>query len=376
MSLYRRENSDSYWGYLRIGGKTFRKCLHSSNKSESEKLLYEWKNELLTDPTSPVSEYENTFRSFSQKLIDKQKSYPLPPSEIPQWIDTKRLLNRENGLHEFFGDTDIRSIKRSDVEEFIQQLPINKRRLSTSTIKKHLNILKQVLQMSDIHIDLPRVIRGKKSERRGYFNLDEYKTIRDKSRELVGFEYTERNGTVYKIDEDLHDFIIFMVGSMLRPTVSEVYSLQHKHIQEKVIERNGNSTIYLEFPLTRKTKKMLVQTLETSYFSYKNLCERREKINPEDYVFLPQYKNRRYCMTQMSRMFDVLITHLDMKYGKLGEKRTTYSLRHTSLIFNLSQPNVDHFDICKRSDTSMKMIEDWYYPESQTDETLHNYLRV
>jgi len=53
-------------------------------------------------------------------------------------------------------------------------------------------------------------------------------------------------------------------------------------------------------------------------------------------------------MTQMSRMFDVLLNHLDMKYGKLGEKRTTYSLRHTSLIFNLSQPNVDQFDILVR----------------------------
>ena len=62
--------------------------------------------------------------------------------------------------------------------------------------------------------------------------------------------------------------------------------------------------------------------------------------------------------------------------GKLGEDRTLYSLRHSSLIYNLSQPNVDLLDIARRADTSMKMIQDYYYPQSQLDEKLKDFLRV
>ena len=62
--------------------------------------------------------------------------------------------------------------------------------------------------------------------------------------------------------------------------------------------------------------------------------------------------------------------------SKLGEVRSLYSLRHSSLIFNLSQPNVDLLDIARRADTSMKMIQDFYYPQSQLDEKLVDFLRV
>ena len=80
-------------------------------------------------------------------------------------------------------------------------------------------------------------------------------------------------------------------------------------------------------------------------------------------------------MSIVSREFNELLKQTNMKYSQKGEKRTLYSLRHNSIIFNISQPGVDLFDICRRSDTSMKMIDEWYYPESQLDTKLPNFLR-
>ena len=81
-------------------------------------------------------------------------------------------------------------------------------------------------------------------------------------------------------------------------------------------------------------------------------------------------------MRHISNMFSQVLRELKMTKGKLGEERTCYSLRHSSLIFNLSQPNVDLLDISRRADTSMKMIQDFYYPISQLDEKLGDFLRV
>jgi integrase len=234
-----------------------------------------------------------------------------------------------------------------------------------------MNVLRQVIGMSDLSIEIPRV-RGKKSSPRGYFDLEEYRTIRDKSKEMDGFRYKDYNGTWYTIDLDLHDFIIFMVGSSLRPTVGEVFSLQHKDIKTKSLK----DTSYLEFPLVRKNRSMLVQTLSTSYFSYRDICKRRKNYTPEDYIFLPLLKNRRTSMKRMGRNFKVLLKELEMELGNFGEKRTPYSLRHTSLLFNLSQPNPDLLDICRRSDTSMKMIDDFYYPIVSQNEKLEQFLRI
>ena len=163
-----------------------------------------------------------------------------------------------------------------------------------------------------------------------------------------------------------------MVGSSLRPTISEIYSVQHKHI---TVKETKKKTKYLEFPLNRKNQTMMIQTLPTSYYSYRDLCERRKTFEPEDYVFYPKYLNRKHCMSIVSREFKELLEQIGMRFSQVGEKRTLYSLRHTSIIFNISQPGVDLMDICRRSDTSLKMIHEFYYPESQLDMNLPKFLR-
>ena len=375
VSIYKRQGSDQYYGYLRINKLKFRKCLESTDRKESEKLVIEWKQELMLDPQSPVSEFDNTFIHYSNKLIEREMTYPLTPSQLEPYKETERLLKRTNGCNDFFGIRDIRSIKKSDVDEFIHQLSLTKNKLGLSTVRKHLNVLRKTLNLSDTHVEFPRLNGStKKPQRRGYFTKEEYRKLRDQSLKLVGFKWTERNGTIYEIDHDLHDFIVFMTSSMLRPTVGEIYSLQHKHIHRKTTDKG---TPYLEFTLNRKNKQMTVQTLSTGSYCYEKLVDRRnqKRIDPNEYLFLPKYQNRRHCMSVMSRMFNELLNEIGLKYGSNNEVRTLYSLRHTSIIFNLQHSDLDMFEVSKRSDTSIKMIEDFYYPESQMDEKLSKFLR-
>ena len=376
MSLYTRPRSPFYWGCLRIDKKYYKKSLKTTNRDDAEKLLFAWKSELMTSPDSPIGETGNAFSAHAKKLIRREKNLPPRPSGIEQWTDTQRLLRRTNGLLDYFGNKDVSHINEVDIEKFIEQLPLNNKPLSTTYLNKHLNLLKRILSSAGKNdIQYPKV-RGKKSNPRGYFNLEEYRKLRDGAKDMTGVKFTTQNGTEYEITSELHSFIIFMTGSMLRPTVSEIYSLKFEDIKVKEIKNGKDKVKYLEFAINRKNRPALVQTLPTSFYAYEDILERRPKHKQSDYLFAPQYDNRRTAMRYMSNMFKQLLIELKMQKGKLGEDRTLYSLRHSSLIYNLSQPNVDLLDISRRADTSMKMIQDYYYPQSQLDEKLKDFLRV
>ena len=372
MQIYLRSDSPRYYGCLRIDGKYFRKCLHTENKSEAERKLFEWKGEMLSSVDSPLGETGNSFSAHASRLIQKEKRLPPRPSGIEQWTDTNRLLRRTNGLLDYFGNRDVNTITVNDIDRFFEQLPLNNKPLTTSYINKHKNLLKKILDSANrTDIVYPK-FRGKKSEPRGYFNYEEYKTLLSEIKKLNGVSYTAHNGSEYLITEEMLHFVIFMVGSMLRPTVSEVYSLRYEDIEVKKLKDKE----YLEFAINRKNRKMIVQTLPTSFYAFRDMKKLRPDHKESDYIFAPQYEDRRTAMRYMSNMFAQILRELKMKTGRLGEERTLYSLRHTSLIFNLSQPNVDLLDIARRADTSMKMIQDYYYPQSQLDEKLSDFLRV
>ena len=372
MQIYLRSDSPRYYGCLRIDGKYFRKCLHTENKSEAERKLFEWKGEMLSSVDSPLGETGNSFSAHASRLIQKEKRLPPRPSGIEQWTDTNRLLRRTNGLLDYFGNRDVNTITVNDIDRFFEQLPLNNKPLTTSYINKHKNLLKRILDSANrTDIVYPK-FRGKKSEPRGYFNYEEYKTLLSEIKKLNGVSYTAHNGSEYLITEEMLHFVIFMVGSMLRPTVSEVYSLRYEDIEVKKLKDKE----YLEFAINRKNRKMIVQTLPTSFYAFRDMKKLRPDHKESDYIFAPQYEDRRTAMRYMSNMFAQILRESKMKKGRLGEERTLYSLRHTSLIFNLSQPNVDLLDIARRADTSMKMIQDYYYPQSQLDEKLSDFLRV
>ena len=372
MQIYLRSDSPRYYGCLRIDGKYFRKCLQTENKSEAERKLFEWKGEMLSSVDSPLGETGNSFSAHASRLIQKEKRLPPRPSGIEQWTDTNRLLRRTNGLLDYFGNRDVNTITVNDIDRFFEQLPLNNKPLTTSYINKHKNLLKKILDSANrTDIVYPK-FRGKKSEPRGYFNYEEYKTLLSEIKKLNGVSYTAHNGSEYLITEEMLHFVIFMVGSMLRPTVSEVYSLRYEDIEVKKLKDKE----YLEFAINRKNRKMIVQTLPTSFYAFRDMKKMRPDHKESDYLFAPQYEDRRTAMRYMSNMFAQILRESKMKKGRLGEERTLYSLRHTSLIFNLSQPNVDLLDIARRADTSMKMIQDYYYPQSQLDEKLGDFLRI
>ena len=78
----------------------------------------------------------------------------------------------------------------------------------------------------------------------------------------------------------------------------------------------------------------------------------------------------------MTRMFRYLLEKCELKFDEDGRALTPYSLRHSSITFNLMNPKTTPMQIARRADTSLKMIDQFYYPQSQLKTDIKDFLRI
>ena len=60
MSLYTRDKSPFFWGYLNIEGEIHKKSLKTTDRKEAERLLFQWKNELFAGEAFETNDNEIT----------------------------------------------------------------------------------------------------------------------------------------------------------------------------------------------------------------------------------------------------------------------------------------------------------------------------
>ena len=95
----------------------------------------------------------------------------------------------------------------------------------------------------------------------------------------------------------------------------------------------------------------------------------------DDYVFMPNHDNRKYAYRQIARRFDVVLKEADLKNDEMGDVRTLYSLRHTSLMYRMKYGGeIDALKLARNARTSVEMLERFYLSRlesSQFTEVLH-----
>ena len=117
MSIYRRENSQYWWGYLRVNGKQYKKSLETTSKQDAEKLVFQWKNELLDEQQLTST---RSFTFWADKFIELQKDKPIPASGQSAYDYARKSLYRTNGLVQFFGNKSVDEITRLDIFDNIE----------------------------------------------------------------------------------------------------------------------------------------------------------------------------------------------------------------------------------------------------------------
>jgi hypothetical protein len=238
-----------------------------------------------------------------------------------------------------------------------------------------LGLLKRILQIAlddGAIYKLPTFPKLKtKSIPRGSFSLPEYWALVKASKKLVdtkddGHEnlLTHRStsaGAFKKRDTvpfEMRWLIRFMVNSFIRPV--DIKLIQHKHIE--VI--TGPSTyLRLNLPETKRHTGQVVtmRAANSVYQSLKQHQESRGYGKPNDYLFLPEAKDREGAIQLLTTHFRKILEKANLRTGQYGQQRTLYSLRHTAITFRLLYGNgIDLLTLARNARTSVEMIERFY----------------
>ena len=370
VQLYRR--GGRFWQCsASVAGRQYRATTKREELSQAEDAAEDWYLELrgkfkrgeLGDLIRVKS--EKTFAQAAEKFI---REYPIMTDgqRNKQYVDGIERRLRKHILP-FMGPKPLSEVTSGFVQEyFIHRIEtakaekaakangndkLEKRDLAPparNTLHQERVAIRQVLKSAVRHGDLSRMPdmsqpyrTNSKISHRAWFSPDEYKQLYKATRERVENPRKKKYREDY---EDLHDYVLFMVNTGLRPDESRRIEFRDVKI---VDDRDSGETI-LEIDVRGKRGVGFCKSMPGAVHPFQRVMKRRNP-KPNDLVF-PQTHHV---------LFNTILDELNLKTDREGQRRTFYSLRHTYICLRLME-GADVYQIAKNCRTSVKMIEEFY----------------
>lgn len=200
--------------------------------------------------------------------------------------------------------------------------------------------------------------RQSKIERRPWFTPNEYKQL---------YEATRRNAAHPKNKrfkwhaEQLHDFVLFMANTGLRP--DEVKWLEFRDVE--IVDDEYSGERILEIEVRGKRGVGYCKSMPGAVRPFERL---RDRARPKDgaanesvddaFMAKPQPTDRLFP-NEFKKMFNGILADNNLKFDRNGKARTAYSLRHSYICFRLLE-GADIYQVAKNCRTSVEMIEKHY----------------
>jgi len=119
----------------------------------------------------------------------------------------------------------------------------------------------------------------------------------------------------------------------------------------------------MNLPETKRHSQPIV-SLRPAVRVYECLLERRREQGSggaEDYIFMPQLKNREHALAVLNFLFHWALEVTALEKGPLGQSRTLYCLRHTAITLRLLYgQGIDMLTLARNARTSVNMVERFY----------------
>ncbi len=328
----------------------------------------------LQDFSEPIPSLQNTsFVYFANKALSierrKEKNKEITSQTLAMFVSRLRCQ-----LTPFFRFDKIHAIDQKRIIDFVVHL--QQADIKAITIKQYLGLLKRILNIAleDAAIyRLPVFPRLKiKNAPRGSFSCHEYKTLLRSSKIIrdeessVPINHRVTAGGLYvkkeTVSREMTWLIRFMVNSFIRPV--DIKLIKHKHVE--VIKRQNTTYLRLNLPETKNHRGQVV-TLSAAkgiYEAIKKYQQKRGLASPEDYLFMPDARDRNSIIQLISKEFRKILTYAGLYYGQYGQSRSLYCLRHTAITFRLRYGNgIDLITLARNARTSVEMIEKFYSSE-------------
>jgi integrase len=257
----------------------------------------------------------------------------------------------------FFGDRAVGEITAGLVQDYRVHRATSRKNPKTgepmrparSTLHSEIVTLRQILKTAnrkgwiEAVPDMSAAYKASgKVSHRAWFSPDEYKLLYEATRERAK---NPKNPRWKKECEQLHDYVLFMVNTGMRP--DEASNLQFRDVQVRKDESTGHERI-LEIEVRGKRGVGYCKSMPGAVLPFQRVQKRRGG-KPTDLVFGKVQRE----------LLNTILDELNLKHDRQGNERTAYSLRHTYISMRLME-GADIYQVAKNCRTSVEMIEKHY----------------
>lgn len=292
----------------------------------------------------------HTFREAAEKFI-AEYGVITEGQRNKAWTSQHTLRARVH-LIPYFGDKPISEINAGLFQEYRMfrlthgykgkkpsRSTLHHETVTTRLILKTAQRYGWIPQVPDI--SAPYKTSGKVTHR-AWFSPDEYKMFYEASRKRAQNPPLKRHRSVW---EDLHDYILFMANTGLRP--DEAARLEYRDVT--AVTDQGTGERLLEIEVRGKRGVGYCKSMPGAILPFQRMQKRHADAKPTDKIF---GKTRNDLINQV-------LADCNLKHDRDGNVRTAYSLRHTYICLRLME-GADIYQIAKNCRTSVEMIEQFY----------------
>ena len=355
LHVYKRPGSGIWQCSTYLAGKNRRVSTKEESLTLAKDFAEDWYLGLKGKQRSGEITNEKAFKDAAKVFI-REYELMTEGQRSPRYVQLQRE-NIEKKLIPYFGKKGLSEVTSGLVQEY----RLHRRETSKtgkpparSTIHHEIVALRQVLKTAIrlgwlTHLpDLsaPYKTSGKIAHR-AWFSHAEYKQLYEATRKRV----RESQGRRWQwACEQLHDYVLFMANTGLRPDESK--RLEHRDVE--VIEDEATGERILEIEVRGKRGLGYCKSTTGAVRPYERLVARNTP-EPTDLLFPAGHRDQ----------LNNVLEEENLKFDRDGNRRTAYSLRHTYICFRLME-GADIYQIAKNCRTSVEMIEKFYAAHIKT----------
>jgi integrase len=385
LHIYKRENSRHWQASAYLAGKNRRVSTKEESLSHAKEIAEDWYLVLRGKARAGALTSGPTFKKAADQFLAEYEAIT-QGQRSPHWVKAYEMMLRVY-LVPYFGKMALSEITAGKVQEYRihrRQLGIDKRGKPPSRTSMHHDTvaIRQVLKTALRHgwltalpdLSQPYKTSGKITHR-AWFSPEEYQQLYEATRRRARTPLNNRHKWAC---EQLHDYVLFMANTGLRP--DEAARLQFRDV--KIVKDLGSKETILEIEVRGKRGVGWCKSTAQAVLPFERLRDRlRPEVLPEsdedkstsDQVSTKKTKPMLIKVQPTDRLFpskprellNTILGELNLKHDRDGNVRTSYSLRHTYICFRLME-GADIYQIAKNCRTSVEMIEKFYAAHIKT----------
>jgi integrase len=354
LHVYRRERSSNWHCSTYMAGKNWRVSTKEDSLALAKDFAEDWYLSLKGKNRAGDLKSGKTFKHAAEKFLLEYEVITAG-ERSPRYVQGMRDQIRVH-LLPFFGSKFLSEITPGLVQDYRIHRATSRKdeetgealRPARSTLHQEIVTLRHVLKTANRHgwlpylpdLSAPYKTSGKISHR-AWFSPEEYKKLYTATRKRVS---DPKNQRWRKVNEKLHDYVLFMANTGLRP--DEAARLEFRDVAIVTDEATGERI--LEIEVRGKRGVGYCKSTTGAVVPFERL-RRRAKPAPTDRI-----------LGKTPRMLlNAVLEELNLKIDRDGNTRTAYSLRHTYICLRLME-GADVYQIAKNCRTSVEMIEKFY----------------